>query len=95
MEHHGDVILPGALFANPPAFPYSSQFSYPFIPIKNPSRIESKKDERDRISERKEERKKRKKGKKEEEKKKREEGEGRPVLVNNPGASRLLGYLTS
>ena len=37
-----------------------------------------------------------KKGKKEnKEEKKREEGEGRPVLVNNPGASRLLGYLTS
>jgi hypothetical protein len=36
---------------------------------------------------------KRKEGKKE--KIKREEGEGRPVLVNNPGASRLLGYLTS
>ena len=37
-----------------------------------------------------------KKGKKEKRRrKKREEGEGRPVLVNNPGASRLLGYLTS
>jgi hypothetical protein len=64
LEHLGDVILPGALFANPPAFPYSSQFSNPFIPIKNPLRIESKKDERERISERKEEKKKRRKGKK-------------------------------
>jgi hypothetical protein len=46
LEHLGDVILPGALFANPPAFPYSSRFSNPFIPIKNPLRIKSKKDER-------------------------------------------------
>jgi hypothetical protein len=61
LEHLGDVILPGALFANPPAFPYSSQFSNPFIPIKNPLRIESKKDERERISERKEEKKKKEK----------------------------------
>jgi hypothetical protein len=61
LEHLGDVILPGALFANPPAFPYSSQFSYPFIPIKNPLRIESKKDERERISEKKEEKKKKEK----------------------------------
>ena len=48
-----------------------------------------------RISERKEEKKKRKKERRKKEEKKREEGEGRPVLVNNPGASRLLGYLTS
>jgi hypothetical protein len=99
LEHLGNVILPGALFAtNPPAFPYSSLFSYSLIPIKNPLRIESKKDERKRISARKEEKKERKKGKKRgKEEKKREDGEGRPaVLVNNPGASRLLvGYLTS
>ena len=61
MEHLGDVILPGALFANPPDFPFSSQFSYPFIPITNPLRIESKKDERERISEKKEEKKKKEK----------------------------------
>jgi len=43
------------------------------------------------------ERRRERKGKKERRRrrKKREEGEGRPVLVNNPGASRLLGYLTS
>jgi hypothetical protein len=68
LEHLGDVILPGALFANPPAFPYSSQFSNPFIPIKNPLRIESKKDERERISE--------KRRRKEKEKKERREKGG-------------------
>jgi hypothetical protein len=69
LEHLGDVILPGALFANPPAFPYSSQFSNPFIPIKNPLRIESKKDERERISEK---RRRKRKGKKEKGGEKRE-----------------------
>jgi hypothetical protein len=42
---------------------------------------------------RKREGKKGKKGKKEKIKERR--GRGRPVLVNNPGASRLLGYRTS